>query len=366
MSPMETKVAVVDPKSFRREDLQPAAHALGAGGLVAFPTETVYGIGAARDDGAAIERLSRLAGQDPHRPLTLHVPTVEAALALAGNVPPRALPLIRRFWPGPLTIVFPGPDGRGLGIRVPAHPVARDLLLLADGPVVAASASRAGEPPLTSGAEIRKRLDGAVDWIVDAGETPLKDASTVVRIGPAGWECLREGIISRDMLARYLTTTILFVCTGNSCRSPMAEALCRRKLSKRLGVGDDEVEAAGFRVRSAGVAATDGGSASPAAVQVMQERAIDLSKHRSQAASLELLEEATVVIPMSPSHASSLARWWPEHQEKIHVIDEAGIIDPIGGSTEMYRACADAIDRRLDGIVERLLRAESFETTRNG
>src|SRR5262249_7092097 len=156
------------------------------------------------DDPRAVDRLQRLKGRDAAKPLTAHVPTVEKALALAGRTPPRVLPLIRRFWPGPLTIVFPGDDGRGIGIRVPAHPVAEALLTLADVPVVASSANVSGETPLNTGAAVQELFGGEIDWIVDGGETQIKEASTVVRVADSGWECLREGIVSRDMLNRYL------------------------------------------------------------------------------------------------------------------------------------------------------------------
>lgn len=354
---METRILRIEPQSYRREDLAPVARALAEGALVAFPTETVYGFGARRDDPAAVERLQRLKGRDPTKPLTLHAPSVESALAHVKTVPARALPLMRRFWPGPVTIVFPD-QGGGIGIRVPAHPVAQDLLALAGVPVIASSANLSGEAPLTRGTDVIERFRGEVDWIIDGGETPIKDASTVVRVSDRGWECLREGIIGRDTLARYLDTTVLFVCTGNSCRSPMAEALFRRKLAERLGIDEESLDDHGFHVRSAGTSASDGGPASALAVRVMEDRAIDLSRHRARSITEEMVEQATIIFTMSPSHADSIAEWWPEHRAKVHPLDEAGVVDPIGGPPEVYRQCADAIDRLLDDALDRILPRE--------
>ncbi len=355
---IDTKVFRIDPKAgVRREDLVEPARLLAEGGLVAFPTETVYGIGVRHDDAAALDRLNRVKGRDPAKLVTLHIPRPELVSSHVERVPPRARRLMAKFWPGPLTIVFPGAGGRGIGVRVPAHPVAYELLELARVPVLATSANLSGEPPLSSGEAVVRAFSGEVDAIVDGGDAPIREASTVVRISDDGWECLREGIITHDMLARQLTQTVLFVCTGNSCRSPMAEVLFKAKLAKRLGVPAARLPDYGFRVLSAGTAAADGFAASPPAVRTLEERGLgDLASHQTRALSLDLTEQATHVFAMSPSHARSIVEWWPEHRAKVHVLDEQGVIDPIGGSIELYRRCADHLDRLLDDALERFFK----------
>src|SRR5262249_51849078 len=111
-------------------------------------------------------------------------------------------------------------------------------------------------------------------------------------------------------------------------------------------------------VGSAGTAAQDGAPASPGAVHVMQERAIDLSRHRTRAITQDVVEDASAVIAMSPSHALSITKWWPEHRSKVHVIDEEGIVAPVGGRADLSRECAAASERRRAPIVERLVRGE--------
>lgn len=136
-------------------DLQLAAEALRAGRLVAFPTETVYGLGAHARDPAAVQRLFRVKGRPADNPVIVHVAGPDALGQVATDITPLARSLAARFWPGPLTLVLPARDGvpavvtggaSTVGVRVPDHPVALDLLAAADLPVAAPSANRSGRP----------------------------------------------------------------------------------------------------------------------------------------------------------------------------------------------------------------------------
>ena len=178
--------------------LAEAAKVLRGGGLVAFPTETVYGLGADASNPKAIERLNRVKGRPPEKPYSLHLSSVSQLRTVVPLVPPIAERLIERFWPGPLTIVMPGKDGKTVGVRVPDHPIAQAFLSACGVPVVAPSANRSGSPPPTDANEVLAALDGAIDFVLDGGPTKFGRESTVVEIVGARLEIRREGAISKD------------------------------------------------------------------------------------------------------------------------------------------------------------------------
>lgn len=183
--------------------LAEAAQILRDGGLVAFPTETVYGLGADATNPDAIARLNRVKGRPPEKPYSVHVHDAAQVAAYVETVPPKAARLMQRFWPGPLTIVLPARDGRTVGFRLPDHPIARAFLAAAQVPVVAPSANHAGDAPPTDAAEVLAALPGGeVDCVLDGGPTPLGKESTVVEV--IGDEVIirREGALLRaDVLA---------------------------------------------------------------------------------------------------------------------------------------------------------------------
>jgi len=190
-----------------------AARVLHAGGLVAFPTETVYGLGAHALDPAAVERIYRAKGRPAYNPLIVHVAHVDAARALSGAWPAAADRLAERFWPGPLTLVVPKaasiPDAvsAGLptvGVRVPAHPVAHALLEAAAIPVAAPSANRSSHVSPTTAEHVRRSLDGRIDLILDAGPTPVGIESTVLSLAGPVPTVLRPGSIPIDALREVL------------------------------------------------------------------------------------------------------------------------------------------------------------------
>jgi L-threonylcarbamoyladenylate synthase len=206
-------VATVDPAAPDPATIARAAQLLRAGRLVAFPTETVYGLGANALDPHAVARIFAAKGRPAYNPLIVHVPDGERARALASDWPAAAERLAAAFWPGPLTLVVPKapavPDavtaGRpNVALRVPSHPVAHAILLAAEVPVAAPSANRSTEVSPSTAQHVAKSLGERVDLIVDGGPTTVGIESTVVSLLDAVPVLLRPGTISVDQLREVL------------------------------------------------------------------------------------------------------------------------------------------------------------------
>ena len=195
-----------DPLGRDADALARAAAILRAGGLVAFPTETVYGLGANALDAAAVRRIFAAKGRPAYNPLIAHVADIAGACALVTEWPPLAQALAERFWPGPLTLVLPKramvPDevtaGRGsVAVRVPAHPVALALLAAAGVPLAAPSANRFTELSPVTAAQVARSLGDGVDLILDGGRTDVGIESTVIDLSVFPPVLLRPGTITR-------------------------------------------------------------------------------------------------------------------------------------------------------------------------
>jgi len=190
-------------------ELTAAGRAIRAGQLVAFPTETVYGLGANALDAAAVARIYEAKGRPPSSPLIVHVAAIEEARELAAEWPDTAQKLAERFWPGPLTLVVrkkpvvPDIVTAGLdtvGLRVPAHPIALAFIREAGVPVAAPSANRFTELSPTTAEHVRKSLGSSVAMILDGGLTDIGIESTVVAISAGGASLLRPGVITRQQI----------------------------------------------------------------------------------------------------------------------------------------------------------------------
>lgn len=190
-----------------KQRIEEAAALLRSGGLVAFPTETVYGLGADALNRSAVQRIYHAKGRPSTSPLIVHVSTQEDARRLARVWPKQADLLADRFWPGPLTLVLPKqpmiPDEvtaglDSVGLRIPAHPVALALLDAAQRPIAAPSANRFMSLSPTTAAHVRDSLGDRVDLILDGGSTPVGIESTVLSLAADKPLLLRPGMIGQD------------------------------------------------------------------------------------------------------------------------------------------------------------------------
>lgn len=350
---MPTEVLrVLDRAAFAGE-LERAGKILRRGGLVAFPTETVYGIAVLASDPAAVERLYRLKGRPAGKAMTLMIADCAPVRERCPQIPPRAVELMKRFWPGPLTLVLPSaaPEGRGgmIGFRLPAHPLARGLVRAAGVPLLVPSANPSDRPPARTAEEVLAYFPEGLDLVIDGGPAEGGEASTVVQVQEDDTVVvLREGAISAARILEPCRERLLFVCTGNTDRSPIAAALVRRRLAQRLGCAEEQLDARGYEVVSAGLAADPGRRASRKARQAVRELQppLSLDAHRSQRVSEALVRGATRIFCMERSHAQQVLAFFPHRVRDVALIDPEGrdVPDPVAEPLEAYRRLIGRLD----------------------
>jgi Sua5/YciO/YrdC/YwlC family protein len=195
-------VVKIDPVNPDKEKIASAAKIIRDGGLVVFPTETVYGIAANLLDAKAMERLNKVKARPDGKPFTVHISDIKMIRDMGCAITRAAEKLMAAYWPGPLTIILKSEKGEKVGFRMPANNIALELIRASGVPVVAPSANLSGRPAPVTALEAMADLEGKIDMVIDGGRTDVGVESTVVDLTVDPFNVLRVGAINREELLK--------------------------------------------------------------------------------------------------------------------------------------------------------------------
>ena len=348
---------------------------LRRGSIVLLPTETVYGLAVLASNEAAVKKLVDLKGRRPEQPFPVAIGSVDSLLDDVPEVGGLALRFARRCWPGSVSLVLDISDplsrihllpeyvktwivrDNAVCFRVPNRPIALAVLQELNEPVILTSANETGEAPIQTVAEAAEVFGDRLDLMIDDGPAQANVPSTVVKVDASNYTILREGVVRRETIDRLSAKMILFVCTGNTCRSPLGEKICEQVLSGRLGCRIDQLEEKGYVVMSAGIAAGTDVPASTGTRESLRDRGLDASDHASQLLNEMHVKYADIIFAMTRTHREAILSSWPSADTRLFVLrtDGGDIADPIGGNFQVYEDCARSIEqeirKRIDEIV---------------
>ena len=355
-----------------------AVKVLKKGGIIVYPTDTLYGLGVDVNNVQAVYKLYLLKQRDLRLPISLMVASIEDMEKISGKPDERTRTILTRMLPGKFTVLLNRKKGLNLaafdeflpeeasskiGFRIPDSPLCQQISAVLGNPISSTSANISGKGNLQSVRDIVAHFGDKLDLILDAGALPSKAGSTIIDLTKTPLLVKREGDISLAEVRKLLndpsvqkskdTYTITFVCSGNICRSAMAEGLLKA-LMKRTK----------FRsivaVNSAGTLALPSSPAHETAIKIAAEQGVDIRTHRSRFITKQIVEQADLIIAMARDHLEYLQKRFPEHRKKVVLLKEwkrnqplfnPSIADPIGHDPQFFREVFNGIRIEIKRIM---------------
>lgn len=345
----------VDPSEFVRQ----LRDALGAGTAIVVPGDSGYCVlvnPAAPTAAAQLERLAEAPAVLAYGP--------DDPIRFGLVVPVAARRLMFRSWPAALTVALPSAQAAlptewasavgerltstgWLRFRSPDHAVFENVFPAIETPVLVVDTF------LPTAEAVIDRLEEHVGLAVSVGARSAGERPTVVQAHTDRYDVVEAGVVPAEEVHKLAARIVLFICTGNTCRSPLAEGLAKKLLADRLGCRVEELPAHGYWMLSAGTAAYGGGPAAQEAEEVAAEFGADLRNHRSRPLNPQLLAAADDVIVMTAAHAYALEANFSGIGPEAQLLggDEGDLDDPIGAGRDVYTACAGTIRKYLERFI---------------
>jgi L-threonylcarbamoyladenylate synthase len=370
----------IDPKNPDRKIVKRAIKVLQEGGIIVYPTNTLYGLGVDVFNQKALDRLFVLKQRGPRQPVSLLVASLEQLRSLYATVSAEQYRQLLRLLPGKYTFLLKSrfkenmpylssgqrdSDGEGpkAGFRIAECDLCRQLVIGLGDPITSTSANISGKPNAKTVQDIIAQFGDRLDLILDAGPTPDLRGSTIIDLTKNPYLVVREGAVTLAELRRKWTDVpfrkrkekfrVTFVCSGNICRSAMAEGILREILSKTRFKNVVEVE-------SAGTLPGASGPAHPLTLKTLNAHGIDMYHHQARAINAQIVEESDLLICMAVNHYEYLRAHFPQHKEKIVLLKEwhrrsklsnPSIADPIGHDEAFYEQTFVEIQNEIKRIL---------------